>query len=60
VTLRVSLDEIRVRAAERKRQREARAAALRARGVPSVPLRQDVARNPSGLARLLPWRRRED
>lgn len=69
MTLRIDIEALRARVAERKRQREARAVALRARGVAAFPRRDDPfrtcndsvqVRNDSVLGRLIPWRRRDD
>jgi uncharacterized protein (DUF58 family) len=65
MTLRLDLDEIRARVAERLRQQRAeRDADLRERGV--AVIETDNRRRkysqiiPASLARVLPWRRRQD
>jgi hypothetical protein len=55
MTLKISIAEIRARVAERKRQRAARAAAVRK---PTKPSQNIPGVFPRG--RLLRWRRRED
>jgi hypothetical protein len=61
MTLRLNLDEIRARVEGRREQKIAREAALRERGVTTIESKH-ITRpsNRNLLARVLPWRRRED